>query len=86
MKLLFQKIFKTPVVTEPAKAVAALNWVVTEMEQRYQRMSMLAVRNINAFNDRVRSAQKRVGAGSPATGRGAPCRARGSRSAASETA
>jgi S-DNA-T family DNA segregation ATPase FtsK/SpoIIIE len=56
-----------PVVTEPAKAVAALNWVVTEMEQRYQRMSMLAVRNINAFNDRVRSAQKRVGAGSPAT-------------------
>ena len=27
--------------------------------------SMLAVRNINAFNDRVRSAQKRVGAGAP---------------------
>ncbi len=56
-----------PVVTEPAKAVAALNWVVAEMEQRYQRMSTLAVRNINAFNDRVRSAQKRVGPGSTAT-------------------
>jgi S-DNA-T family DNA segregation ATPase FtsK/SpoIIIE len=55
-----------PVVTEPAKAVAALNWVVTEMEQRYQRMSTLAVRNINAFNDRVRSAQKRAGPGSTA--------------------
>jgi S-DNA-T family DNA segregation ATPase FtsK/SpoIIIE len=55
-----------PVVTEPAKAVAALNWAVAEMEQRYQRMSTLAVRNINAFNDRVRSAQKRAGPGSTA--------------------
>ena len=61
-----------PVVTEPAKAVAALNWVVAEMEQRYQRMSTLAVRNIDAFNDRVRSAQKRVGPGAPATAASRP--------------
>ena len=47
-----------PVVTEPDKAVAALNWAVAEMEQRYRRMSWLAVRNIDAFNARVRQAPK----------------------------
>jgi DNA segregation ATPase FtsK/SpoIIIE, S-DNA-T family len=56
-----------PVVTEPAKAVAALNWVVAEMESRYRRMSTLAVRNIDVFNNRVRGMQKRAGPGSPAT-------------------
>ena len=49
----------TPVVTDPAKAVAALNWAVTEMEERYKRMSKLAVRNIDVFNNRVRNAKKR---------------------------
>jgi DNA segregation ATPase FtsK/SpoIIIE, S-DNA-T family len=48
-----------PVVTEPAKAVAALEWVVAEMEDRYRRMSQLAVRNIDAFNTRVRAAHSR---------------------------
>ena len=48
----------TPVVTDPQKAVAALNWVVTEMEERYKRMATLAVRNIDVFNNRVRNAQK----------------------------
>src|SRR5262249_8431626 len=43
-----------PVVTEPEKAVAALHWLVAEMETRYRRMSQLAVRNIAAFNARVR--------------------------------
>jgi DNA segregation ATPase FtsK/SpoIIIE, S-DNA-T family len=43
-----------PVVTEPAQAVAALGWVVAEMETRYRRMSALAVRNIAAYNARVR--------------------------------
>ena len=55
-----------PVVTDPEKAVAALNWVVAEMEQRYRRMSGLAVRNIDVFNSRVRQTQKRAGPGSPA--------------------
>jgi DNA segregation ATPase FtsK/SpoIIIE, S-DNA-T family len=49
----------TPVVTDPAKAVSALNWAVSEMEERYKRMSKLSVRNIDAFNTRVRDAQKR---------------------------
>src|SRR5262249_43265708 len=39
-----------PAVTEPAQAVAALGWVVAEMEARYRRMSALAVRNIAAYN------------------------------------
>jgi len=49
----------TPVVTEPQKAVAALNWAVAEMEERYKRMASLGVRNIEAFNARVRKAQSR---------------------------
>ncbi len=48
-----------PVVTEPAKAVAALKWVVREMERRYRSMSQLAVRNIAGYNDRVNEARAR---------------------------
>jgi S-DNA-T family DNA segregation ATPase FtsK/SpoIIIE len=43
-----------PVVTEPQAAVNALNWVVNEMEERYKRMAKLAVRNIDAFNARIK--------------------------------
>ncbi|OYV50728.1 MAG: cell division protein FtsK [Rhodospirillales bacterium 20-60-12] len=46
-----------PVVTEPAKAVAALKWVVREMERRYRAMSQLSVRNIAGYNDRVLEAR-----------------------------
>jgi DNA segregation ATPase FtsK/SpoIIIE, S-DNA-T family len=49
----------TPVVTDPHKAVAALNWAVGEMEERYKRMAALSVRNIDVFNNRVRNAKKR---------------------------
>ncbi|MFM9846115.1 MAG: DNA translocase FtsK [Hyphomicrobiaceae bacterium] len=49
----------TPVVTDPQKAAAALNWAVNEMEERYKRMSRLGVRNIEIFNNRVRHAKKR---------------------------
>jgi S-DNA-T family DNA segregation ATPase FtsK/SpoIIIE len=49
----------TPVVTDPHKAVAALGWAVTEMEERYKRMAALSVRNIEAFNQRVRTAAER---------------------------
>ena len=48
-----------PVVTEPAKAVAALKWVVREMERRYRSMSQLSVRNIAGYNDRVNEARER---------------------------
>jgi S-DNA-T family DNA segregation ATPase FtsK/SpoIIIE len=47
----------TPVVTEPAKAVAALKWVVREMDRRYRAMNQLAVRNIAGYNDRLNAAR-----------------------------
>ncbi|MGO7726451.1 FtsK/SpoIIIE domain-containing protein, partial [Rhizobium ruizarguesonis] len=37
----------TPVVTDPKKAVMALKWAVSEMEERYRKMSRLGVRNID---------------------------------------
>jgi S-DNA-T family DNA segregation ATPase FtsK/SpoIIIE len=49
----------TPVITDPHKAVSALNWAVREMEERYKRMAALSVRNIDVFNNRVRNAKKR---------------------------
>ena len=42
-----------PVVTEPGKAVLALKWVVREMQDRYRAMSLLGVRNIGGYNQRV---------------------------------
>jgi S-DNA-T family DNA segregation ATPase FtsK/SpoIIIE len=47
-----------PVVTEPRKAVVALNWVVREMEERYKRMSLLNVRNIETFNNALANAER----------------------------
>jgi len=44
----------TPVVTDPRKAVVALKWAVREMEDRYKAMSQLGVRNLAAYNDRLR--------------------------------
>lgn len=49
----------TPVVTDPNKAVVALKWTVREMETRYQNMSKLGVRNIDGYNARVKTAEKR---------------------------
>ena len=46
----------TPVVTDPQKAVVALNWAVREMEDRYRKMSKIGVRNIDGFNQRVSEA------------------------------
>ena len=48
-----------PVVTDPNKAVSALNWIVGEMEERYRRMAKLGVRNIEGFNNRIRSEKAR---------------------------
>lgn len=48
----------TPVVTDPKKAVVALKWAVKEMENRYQAMSKLGVRNIDGYNLRVEEAKR----------------------------
>lgn len=42
-----------PVITEPQGACAALNWLVKEMERRYELLKLLGVRNIDAFNKRT---------------------------------
>lgn len=43
-----------PVVTDPAKVVAALRWVVNEMEKRYKIFAKCGVRNFDGYNDRPR--------------------------------
>lgn len=42
-----------PVVTEAKKASMALNWVVSEMEERYRLLAKVAARNIEAYNEKV---------------------------------
>ena len=44
-----------PVVTEPAKAVAALKWAVLEMEERYRNMAAIGAKNIETFNQRAKT-------------------------------
>jgi S-DNA-T family DNA segregation ATPase FtsK/SpoIIIE len=41
-----------PVVTDPKKVPAALKWLLSEMEQRYQIFAKVGVRNIAGFNGR----------------------------------
>ncbi len=48
----------SPVVTDPKKAVVALKWAVREMEERYQKMARLGVRNLEGYNARVKEALK----------------------------
>jgi len=44
----------TPVITDPAKAVAGLKWAVCEMEERYRKISDLHVRNIFGYNEKLK--------------------------------
>jgi S-DNA-T family DNA segregation ATPase FtsK/SpoIIIE len=41
-----------PVVTDSKKAYTALNWVVSEMEERYRLLSKVSARNIEAYNEK----------------------------------
>lgn len=48
----------TPVITDPSKAVVGLKWAVREMEDRYRAMSLLNVRNIAGYNQKVADMMK----------------------------
>jgi S-DNA-T family DNA segregation ATPase FtsK/SpoIIIE len=39
-----------PIVTQPTRAVSVLKWVVHEMEQRYELMARLGVRNVSEYH------------------------------------
>ncbi len=49
----------SPVVTDPKKAVLALQWAVREMEMRYELMSKAGVRNLAGFNKKAAEFRKR---------------------------
>lgn len=42
-----------PVITDPQLAANALDWAVQEMENRYQLLSNIGVRNLDSYNTRV---------------------------------
>lgn len=52
-----------PVVTNPQKAAAALNWGVAEMEARYRAFADARVRDIKGYNALVRQHQQMQGGG-----------------------
>ncbi len=51
-----------PVVTDPKKTVAALKWVVNEMEKRYKIFAKTGVRNFDGYNNRPRDEAEEIDA------------------------
>ena len=49
-----------PVVTEPAKAAAALNWAVAEMDERYRKFADLHCRDLDGYNKKIQMKKYQV--------------------------
>jgi len=45
----------TPVITDPDKAINSLKWSIKEMEDRYELLSHLGCRNIESYNEAVKT-------------------------------
>ena len=46
-----------PVVTDPKKASAALNWAVVEMNNRYKRFADVGVRDVKSYNAKIQQVE-----------------------------
>jgi len=50
----------SPVIVHPKRAAEALGWIVREMEQRYETLATVAVRDIDGYEDGLRAGTLRI--------------------------
>jgi S-DNA-T family DNA segregation ATPase FtsK/SpoIIIE len=50
----------TPIITEPDKMISALKWAINEMQRRYSLLAEHRVRDINSYNNKIRSSTEKI--------------------------